>query len=522
MVSANEEGVPAPSAGNADLLQPRLELRNVSKSFGAVHALLDASLRLYPGEVTALVGENGAGKSTLVKTMAGLHQADRGEILMDGRVREFRDPLQSREAGIAVIYQEPTMFPDLTVAENIFMGRQPLRSFRRIDRKEMRRRCLDLFDTLGVTIDPDRLAQGLSIADQQVVEIAKAISLDASVLIMDEPTAALSGVEVERLFAVTRRLQRRGAAVLFISHRFEEVFEISQWITVMRDGAHVSTGRTEDLSIDGVIRQMVGRDVASLFPKQEAALGEKILEVKGLSRKGIFSDISFDVRSGEIVGLSGLVGAGRSEVARAIFGVDRYDAGSILMDGRQLKPFSPAAAMASGIGFVPEDRRKQGLVMELNVSRNLTLTLRRQLSKFGLLTNRSEAVATGDWGKKLQIKAGAPTSPISTLSGGNQQKVVLGKWLATDPRLLIIDEPTRGIDVGTKAEVHRLVSELAGNGMAVLMISSELPEILGMSDRVLVMHEGRISAQLDRSAATEESVMAAATGVQAPTKENEL
>jgi rhamnose transport system ATP-binding protein len=265
MVSANEEGVPAPSAANADLLQPRLELRNVSKSFGAVHALLDASLRLYPGEVTALVGENGAGKSTLVKTMAGLHQADRGEILMDGRVREFRDPLQSREAGIAVIYQEPTMFPDLTVAENIFMGRQPLRSFRRIDRKEMRRRSLDLFSTLGVTIDPDRLAQGLSIADQQVVEIAKAISLDASVLIMDEPTAALSGVEVERLFAVTRRLQRRGAAVLFISHRFEEVFEISQWITVMRDGAHVSTGRTEDLSIDGVIRQMVGRDVASLL-----------------------------------------------------------------------------------------------------------------------------------------------------------------------------------------------------------------------------------------------------------------
>ncbi|MGA7207203.1 MAG: sugar ABC transporter ATP-binding protein [Specibacter sp.] len=522
MNEANEDGRGAAAAVAEQPVQPRLELRNIAKSFGAVKALHNASLQLFPGQVTALVGENGAGKSTLVKTLAGLHQADQGEMLLDGALTTFKDPLQAREAGIAVIYQEPTMFPDLSVAENIFMGRQPLRKFRMIDRREMRRRARVLFEELGVAIDPDRLAHGLSIADQQVVEIAKAISLDASILVMDEPTAALSGVEVERLFAVTRRLQERGAAVLFISHRFDEVFSLSQWITVMRDGAHVSTARTESLSVDGVIRQMVGRDVASLYPKQEASIGATVLQVNGLSRKGIFSDITFDVRAGEIVGLSGLVGAGRSEVARAIFGVDRYDSGTVLVDGKRLKSYSPPSAMASGIGFVPEDRRKQGLVMELNVSRNLTLTLRRKLSKFGLLTNGAEAATTHEWAKKLQIKAGAPTSPISTLSGGNQQKVVLGKWLATGPRLLIIDEPTRGIDVGTKSEVHRLISELAGNGMAVLMISSELPEILGMSDRVLVMHEGRISAELARGAATEETVMAAATGVHTTTEETEL
>jgi rhamnose transport system ATP-binding protein len=287
----------------------------------------------------------------------------------------------------------------------------------------------------------------------------------------------------------------------------------------MRDGAHVATSPAAGLAVDEVIRQMVGRDVASLFPKQDTVIGDVALEVRGLSRKGVFSDISFNVRAGEIVGLSGLVGAGRSEVARAIFGIDKYDSGTVQVRGAALKPLSPRDSMAAGLGFVPEDRRKQGLVMELNVSRNLTLTLRKKLSRFGLLTNQAEAQSTREWAKKLQIKAGAPTSPISTLSGGNQQKVVLGKWLATGPKVLIIDEPTRGIDVGTKSEVHRLISELAGTGLAVLMISSELPEILGMSDRVLVMHEGRITAELSRREATEETVMTAATGADPATKE---
>lgn len=498
---------------------PVLEMRNVHKSFGAAKALQGANLSLYSGQVTALVGENGAGKSTMVKTLAGLHQQDSGQVFLDGEEISFRDPLHAKESGIAVIYQEPTMFPDLTVAENIFMGRQPLGAFRRIDRKAMRRKTAELFEQLGVRIDPDRLAQGLSIADQQVVEIAKAISLEARVLIMDEPTAALSGVEVERLFTVTRTLQSRGAAIMFISHRFDEVFALADWITVMRDGAHVATSPAVELDVDQVIRQMVGRDVATLFPKQEAEIGEIALEVSGLSRQGVFRDISFTVRAGEIVGLSGLVGAGRSEVARAIFGIDKYDTGEVRVNGDSLRRFSPRDAMAAGVGFVPEDRRKQGLVMELNVSRNLTLTLRKKLSRFGLLTNRAEAMETSDWAQKLHIKASAPGAPISTLSGGNQQKVVLGKWLATKPKVLIIDEPTRGIDVGTKSEVHRLISELAGTGLAVLMISSELPEILGMSDRVLVMHEGRITAELNRSEATEESVMAAATGIDAHTKE---
>jgi rhamnose transport system ATP-binding protein len=507
------------SPNTAPTATPVLELRDIHKSFGAVKALRGANLSLHKGQVTALVGENGAGKSTMVKTLAGLHQQDRGQVFLDGDEVSFRDPLHAREAGIAVIYQEPTMFPDLTVAENIFMGRQPVRSLRRIDRKTMRQQALELFRQLGVKIDPDRAAQGLSIADQQVVEIAKAISLNARVLIMDEPTAALSGVEVDRLFAVTRTLQERGAAVLFISHRFEEVFALADWITVMRDGAHVATSPAAGLAVDEVIRQMVGRDVASLFPKQDTVIGGVALEVRGLSRKGVFSDISFNVRAGEIVGLSGLVGAGRSEVARAIFGIDKYDSGAVQVRGAALKPLSPRDSMAAGLGFVPEDRRKQGLVMELNVSRNLTLTLRKKLSRFGLLTNQAEAQSTREWAKKLQIKAGAPTSPISTLSGGNQQKVVLGKWLATGPKVLIIDEPTRGIDVGTKSEVHRLISELAGTGLAVLMISSELPEILGMSDRVLVMHEGRITAELSRSEATEETVMTAATGADPATKE---
>ena len=491
---------------------PVLELRDIHKSFGAVHALRGASLSLYRGQVTALVGENGAGKSTMVKTLAGLHQQDRGEVLLDGEEVSFRDPLHAREAGIAVIYQEPTMFPDLTVAENIFMGRQPLRSLRRIDRKAMRQHALELFQQLGVKIDPDRAAQGLSIADQQVVEIAKAISLDARVLIMDEPTAALSGVEVDRLFAVTRTLQAHGAAVLFISHRFDEVFALADWITVMRDGAHVATAPAAELTVDGVIRQMVGRDVASLFPKQETQIGATALEVKGLSRKGVFSDISFTVKAGEIVGLSGLVGAGRSEVARAVFGIDKYDAGEVLVRDAPLKSLSPRASMAAGLAFVPEDRRKQGLVMDLSVARNATLTLRNTLARFGLINGARERAVAAEWTKRLQVKTGSQEYAVATLSGGNQQKVVLAKWLATEPKLLIVDEPTRGIDVGTKAEVHRLMSELAGQGLAVLMISSELPEVLGMADRVLVMHEGRIARELSRAEADEENVVRAATG----------
>ncbi|WP_211516999.1 sugar ABC transporter ATP-binding protein [Geodermatophilus africanus] len=489
-----------------------LALEDVSKSFGAVAALRGARLELRAGEAHALVGENGAGKSTLVKILAGVHAPDAGRVLLDGQPVHLDGPAAARAAGIAVIYQEPTLFPDLSVAENIFMGRQPLGGGRRIDRKELHARCAALFERLGVRLDPERPARGLSIADQQMVEIAKALSFDARVLVMDEPTAALSGVEVERLFTVARALRDGGAAVLFISHRFEEVFDLCDRITVMRDGQWVATDDAADLTVDQVVRLMVGRDVSSLFPKQDVEPGEVVLSVRGLTRRGVFSDVSFDVRAGEIVALAGLVGAGRSEVVRAVFGVDAYDEGSVEVAGRPLRPGRPAAAMAAGVALVPEDRRQQGLVMELSVERNATLTRRWQLARGGLLSSRAERATAAEWSTKLQVKAGKLADPVSTLSGGNQQKVVLAKWLSTNPRVLIVDEPTRGIDVGTKAEVHRLLSQLAADGLAVVMVSSELPEVLGMADRVLVMHEGRLVDDIPRARADEGSVMLAATG----------
>ncbi|MGN9910579.1 sugar ABC transporter ATP-binding protein [Phytohabitans sp. LJ34] len=489
-----------------------LTLSGVRKSFGAVHALADGQLELRAGEVHALVGENGAGKSTLVKVLAGVHAPDEGGMTLDGQPLSLSGPADARAAGIAVIYQEPTLFPDLSVAENIFMGRQPLRGLRRIDAAAMRERTVELFARLGVRMDPDRPARGLSIADQQLVEIAKALSFDARVLVMDEPTAALSGVEVERLFAVVRSLREAGAAVLFISHRFDEVFALCERVTVMRDGRWVSTDPTADLTVGQVVRRMVGREVSQLYPKQDTDAGDVVLEVRGLTRAGVFDGVSFDVRAGEIVALAGLVGAGRSEVVRAVFGVDRYDSGEVVVAGQHLPRGKPAAAMAAGLALVPEDRRQQGLVMELSIERNATLTRRWSLSRLGLLGPRTEREAAHKWTQRLQVKAGHLSDPVSTLSGGNQQKVVLAKWLSTQPKVLIVDEPTRGIDVGTKAEVHRLMSQLAAEGVAVLMVSSELPEVLGMADRVLVMHEGRLVEQIARERADEESVMLAATG----------
>ncbi len=474
-------------------------------------ALSSGSLRAHAGSIHALVGENGAGKSTLVKIVAGVHRRDAGEMLLGGVSVDFASTADSKSLGIAVIYQEPTLFPDLSVTENIFMGRQPVGAARRIDRAAMYAEAESLFDRLGVHIDPRRPAQGLSIADQQIIEIAKAISLDARVLIMDEPTAALSGVEVERLFAVARSLRDEGRALVFISHRFDEVFELCDTITVMRDGEYVGTRTTAETDVDEIVALMVGREVGDLYPKTPAAVGEPVLQVEGLSAAGTFHDISFEVRAGEIVGLAGLVGAGRSEIARAVFGVDRYDAGRVTLLGKPVPPHDPRAAIAAGMAFVPEDRRQQGLVTEASVARNVAGVIRRGLTRGGFLTGRAESRAAGPWAGKLEVKTSALDMNAATMSGGNQQKVVIAKWLATQPRLLIIDEPTRGIDVGTKAEVHRLLSELAGEGLAILMISSELPEVLGMADRVLVVCEGRLTADIARGDATPENVMHAAT-----------
>ena len=488
-----------------------LELHGVTKTFGAVAALAGADLVLDAGTIHALVGENGAGKSTLVKIIGGLHGRDGGEFLLDGEAVDFKSTADAKHHGIAVIYQEPTLFPDLTVAENIFVGLQPYTRLGFVNRAEMRRATLELTSRLGVVIDPDREARGLSIADQQIIEIAKAISLNAKVVIMDEPTAALSGIEVDRLMGIARQLRDEGKGIIFISHRFDEVFELCDTITVMRDGQYIATNAIADVTVDEIIKQMVGRSVENLFPKQEATIGEVVLDVAHLTRAGVFEDVSFQVRAGEIVCLAGLVGAGRSEIARAVFGVDKYESGTVTLDGATVPRHKPSAAMELGMGFVPEDRRKQGLAMTAGVQTNITLAIRNQVAKAGFITSKLEQGPADLWARRLQVKTRALDTHAVMLSGGNQQKVVLAKWLATNPKLLIIDEPTRGIDVGTKSEVHRLISELAGTGVAVLMISSELPEVLGMADRVLVVREGRLTGNLSRADATAETVMYAAT-----------
>jgi rhamnose transport system ATP-binding protein len=509
VAQARADGPPPPASPAAGSV---LVLEGASKSFGSVRALQDASIELHAGEAHGLVGENGAGKSTLVKLLAGVHRPDAGRLLLDGEEFHLGGPADARAAGIAVIYQEPTLFPDLSVAENIFMGRQPRSWGRRIDGRELRRRVEALMGRLGVPLDPGRPARGLSIADQQIVEIAKALSFDARVIVMDEPTAALSGAEVERLFQVARALRSQGAAVLFISHRLDEVFALCQRVTVMRDGRRVFSGPLEGLSRDDLVRRMVGRELDAMYPKQAARLGEVALSVRRLTREGVFADVSFEVRHGEIVGLAGLVGAGRSEVARAVFGIDRRDAGEVVVEGRRLPPASPTSAMAAGMGYVPEDRRAQGLVMDLSIARNTGLASLGRLRRGILIHGADERRLAADWAARLRLRFARLSDPALALSGGNQQKLVLAKWLARGPSVLVVDEPTRGIDVATKAEVHRLLSDLAGQGVAILMISSELPEVLGMADRVLVMHEGRLSAELSRRDATEERVMFAATG----------
>ena len=488
-----------------------LTVEGAAKNFGGVKALINAGLTLYTNEIHALLGENGAGKSTLLKTLAGVHRLDAGTISLNGKAFEQGSTRLAREQGVAVIYQEPNLFPDLTLAENVFAGRQPLTSTG-VDWNLMEDESRALFEQLGVPLNPLTRARGLSIADQQIVEIAKAISTKAHVIVMDEPTAALSSKEVERLFSVARNLREQGCAVVFVSHRLDEVFALCDRITIMRDGSTVHSAPTSELDESQVIRAMVGRDVSELFPKIKADIGDVVLSVKGLARDGQFEDISFEVRSGEIVALAGLVGSGRSEVARAIFGVDTYDAGEVLLNGKKLKASSPSNAMEHGIALVPEDRRQQGLFMPTSIAKNAAITMLSRIRKGIFLSAQSERAVAEQWTKVLQTKFENINDPVERLSGGNQQKVVLAKWLATEPKLLIVDEPTRGIDVGTKAEVHKLLSLKAQEGLAVLMISSELPEVLGMADRIFVMREGHIVRELSRAEATSESVIAAATG----------
>jgi len=489
----------------------RAELRGISKRFGATQALDDVSLTLLPGEIHALVGENGAGKSTLVKILAGIHQPDSGTIVLDGEPIQIAGPAQARSFGIAVVHQEPRLFPDLTVAENVFLGHAPAGRFGTIDWGSTRRAAHALFEQLDVRFDVEAPVRGLSMADQQLIEIAKSLSVDARVLILDEPTASLSAHEVDRLFTIVRRLRDRGVSILFVSHRLDEVFALCDRATVFRDGRHVITTETSALTTADLVRHMVGRTV-SLFPKVETPIGDVLLEVEGLTRAGVFRDIGFSVHAGEIVGFAGLIGAGRTEVARVLFGIDRRDEGEIRLGGHAVSFASPSEAMDAGIAYLPEDRHQEGLVLDFSIAQNVTLPILPRLFPRLLVRPSTERRVADEYTKQFNVRMTSVDQLVGALSGGNQQKVVLAKWLASKPRVLILDEPTRGIDIGAKVEVHRIISELAASGLGIILISSDLPEVLAMSDRILVLHEGRITAEIPRDRATEERVMFAATG----------
>jgi rhamnose transport system ATP-binding protein len=488
---------------------PVIRIEHIHKSFGGVHALDDVEIAVYAGEVHALLGENGAGKSTLIKTITGVYQPDSGEIYLYGEPVRFSGPREAQQQGIGAIYQEPSLFPDLDIAENIVAGRQPTRAGR-VDWRAMYREADELLGQLGVDLNPHTKARNLSVAQQQTVEIARALSLNAQLLIMDEPTSSLTLTEVEELFRIVRQLREAGTAVIFISHRLEELFEVADRVTILRDGHYVGTREMSGVQTDALIQMMVGRHVDDLFPKQEAPPGELRLEVNNLTAPGKFEDVSFELRAGEILGLAGLIGAGRTDVARALFGIQPVQSGSIHIDGQSVIISNPKQAMDLGLGFVPEDRQHHGLVLPMSIATNITLPILPRFVNFGWLRDRQAKKVAANAARRLEVKGSGIDQKAKELSGGNQQKVVLAKWLETSPRILILDEPTRGIDVGTKAAVHQLMSDLANEGVAILMISSELPEILGMSDRILVMREGRITGEFMRAEATQEKIMTAA------------
>jgi ABC-type sugar transport system ATPase subunit len=496
---------------HAGMMLP-IELRGASKSFAGVKVLNNVSFDMRPGEVHALLGENGAGKSTMIKIMAGLYQADEGEILVNGNPVKFATPREAHAAGIATVHQELLLFPELTVAENIFVGQAPKTKWRALDWPKIRQRARQLLDSLDTPeLDIDAKVGTLSVANRQRVEIARALSQDARVVIMDEPTAALAEADVQRLMAIVRRLKSRGVAIVYVSHRMPEIFALADRVTVLRDGNHVGTKDIREVDENQLVSMMVGRAIDRLYPKKQGESGANLLELRDVSYRAIVNNISLELRRGEILGIAGLVGSGRTELALTIFGITPATSGEIRIDGRPVKIGSPEAARDLGIAYIPEDRGLQGLIRTQTIAENVSLANLKQLMR-GLIVDAAKVRKEAENAiRRFGIRARGPDQIVLQLSGGNQQKVVLGKWLATNPQILIMDEPTRGIDVGAKAEIHQLMRKLAGEGMAILMISSELPEVLGMSDRVLVMNAGRIVAAFDKDEATPEAVGAAMT-----------
>src|SRR3954469_5160902 len=492
---------------------PVLEMRGIRKAFPGVIALDGVDLTLHAGDVHMLLGENGAGKSTLMKILSGAYRKDAGEIMLDGAPIDIAGPRHARDLGIRVIYQELNLVPHLSVAENIFLGELPSRWGGLVDWRTLAERTSALLLDLGMTLDPRAPVGRLGLAQRQMVEIAKALSGGVSkILVMDEPPSGLTSREVDQLFSLIGRLAARGVSIVYITHRMDEVFRIGRRITVMRDGRHVTTRTIDQVDVPELVRLMANRDLSDHFPKVRVDRGAELLRVEKLSAEGVLSGISFSLHAGEVLGISGLLGAGRTELARAIAGADRFDEGRLIVDGREMRFRHPADAIARGIGLLPEDRKSQGLVPGLTVARNIALPHGRRLASFGVLSRGSETELAAPIGRELRIKATA-TQAVRLLSGGNQQKVVLGKWLAGAGRVFIFDEPTRGVDVGAKVEIYNLMNRLTARGAGIIMISSELPELLGMSDRILVMHKGRIQAELDAAEATEERVLSAALGL---------
>ena len=488
-----------------------LELHNVSKSFPGVRALEDVHFELKPGEIHALMGENGAGKSTLIKIITGVYQPDGGEIHINGKPESIKTPLDAQALGIAAIYQHVTCFPDITVAENIFMGHEKTtKGISRIDWKTMNSEARKLLEQLDANFDSKAEMGSLSVAQQQIVEIAKALSANARIIIMDEPTAPLSNRECEDLYHITGSLRDKGVSIIFISHRFADMYRLADRVTVFRDGRYINTWNRADVVEHDLVVAMVGREIVQFFPKRDTVPGEEIFRVDGLSRTGFFRDVSFSVRKGEILALTGLVGAGRTEVCEAIYGITSYDSGSISLEGKKLPPLNPAGAITAGIGFLPEDRMKEGLILRWEIAKNISLPALPKYLHYGMVDTKKENREAGEIAAKLGVKAVSVHDKVSTLSGGNQQKVIVAKLLGGSMKIIILDEPTKGVDVGAKTAIYEIMNELVKMGYGIIMVSSEMPEVLGMSDHIVVLRDGRVTATLNTAEADQETILKAA------------